>query len=65
MNGMQAYHVASLVHPLVLLEAQMFSSAPEDLKNQQTTIVTHFNQTVNTDECPILKQGTVLVHLFH
>jgi hypothetical protein len=33
MDGMQTYHVASLVHPLVLLETEMFSSVQEDLKN--------------------------------
>jgi hypothetical protein len=41
-DGMQAYHVASLVHPPVLLEAEMFSSVQEALKNQQTTIFMHF-----------------------
>jgi hypothetical protein len=55
MNSKQAYHVASSLHPLVLLEAEKFSSAQEDLKNQQTTIFTHFNQTLNTDECPHFK----------
>jgi len=33
MDGTQTYHVASLVHPLVLLEADMFSTVQEDLKN--------------------------------
>jgi len=33
MDGMQTYHVASLVHPLVLLETYMFSTVQEDLKN--------------------------------
>jgi len=33
LGGMQTYHVASLVHPLVLLEAEMVSTVQEDLKN--------------------------------
>jgi hypothetical protein len=32
-DGMQTYHFASLVHPLVLLEAEMFSTVQEDLKH--------------------------------
>jgi hypothetical protein len=59
MDDMQTYHVASLVHPLVLLEAEMFLTVQEDLKNQQMTTLIHFNQTLNSDECPILKKGMV------
>jgi len=33
LDAKQTYHVASLVHPLVLLEAEMFSTVQEDLKN--------------------------------
>lgn len=50
MDDMQTYHVASLVHPLVLLEAEMFLTVQEDLKNQQMTILINFNQTLNSDE---------------
>jgi len=57
MDDMQSYHVASLVHPLVLLEAEMFLTVQEDLKNQQMTILIHFNQLLNSDECPGLKRG--------
>jgi hypothetical protein len=57
MDDMQTYHVASLVHPLVLLEAEMFLTVQEDLKNQQMTILIHFNQLLNSDECPGLNRG--------
>jgi hypothetical protein len=50
LDGMQTYHVASLVHPLVLFEAEMFLTVQEDLKNQQRTILIHFNQMLNSDE---------------
>jgi len=59
MDDMHTYHVASLVHPLVLLEVEMFLTVQEDLKNQQMTILIHFNQTLNSDECRILKKGMV------
>jgi len=58
-NDMHTYHVASLVHPLVLLEAGMFLTVQEDLKNQQMTILVNFNQTLKSDECRILKKGIV------
>jgi hypothetical protein len=65
LDSMQTYHVASLVHPLVLLETEMFLTVQEDLKNQQMTILIHFNRMLSSDECPISKKGLVLVHLFH
>ena len=37
----------------------MFLTVQEDLKNQQMTILIHFNQTLNSDECRILKKGMV------
>jgi len=64
MDRKQTYHVASLVHPLVLLETYMFSTVQEDLKNYQMTILMHFNQMLNSDECPLLKKGDGLLHLF-
>jgi hypothetical protein len=63
MDGMQTYHVASLVHPLFLLEAEMFSTVQEDLKNEQMTIFMHFNQMLNSDECPGKKKGEWFVAL--
>jgi len=58
-RDMHTYHVASLVHSLVLLEAEMFLTVQENLKNQQMTILIHFNQTLNSDECRIFKKGMV------
>jgi GTP:adenosylcobinamide-phosphate guanylyltransferase len=41
-DDMQTYCVASLVHPLVLLEADMFLTVQEDLKNQQNDNINSF-----------------------
>jgi hypothetical protein len=62
---MQTYHVASLVPLLLLPEAEMFLTVQEDLKNQQRTILIHFNQMLNSDEGPTLKKWVDLVHLCH